>query len=660
MTFLHPEFLWGLLALAIPIIVHLFHFRRFKRIDFSNVDFLVNIEKQKKNKRKLKYYLILATRLMAVTFLVFAFAMPILRKDKESTQLEHQFISIYIDNSISMGTSGADGILLEVAKNRARDIVNNFKSTDKFQIVTNDFNSGTSRYFSSEKAIEKIDAIEISPSSKELEQVLNWQANNSETDKFHRFILSDFQRSIGQFNENYNEDRLTYLIPIPLALTQNMSIDSCWFTTPVFSTSDNIELKVKVSNYNDQSIGENLLNLEIDGQTKSTTTVQVEPNSSKTVSMTFKLENDGFSRGKLTINNDERSFDDALFFTINATKKARVLTISGLENNLYLDKLFSNNPDIDYEVKDVNSLDYSTIDNYNLLILNGCDNVSNALLNACEAIATKGGNILIIPSSNENNKTFNFFGFGIGPIQTKSIRFSNISTNHPFFQGVFEKTQKQNYNAMVTRYFKISGGTSLIGLANGQSFANIKSYKSGNVFVLASALNKDWSQFPTFDYFVPFMIRAATFGNNKDNLYQTVGNNQYFNLPAKDLNQEKILLHSEEGEFIPETKFSTKGILIKVNESIKKAGTYTVKDAKTKKGKGFLSFNYSRNESEVKSVSKSELESAGFKNILSPSQDKFESELKKESKGTPYWKYCISLVLLFLGIEILIIKLIKT
>ena len=40
MQFLSPLFLIGLAAVAVPIVVHLFNFRRYKKVYFSNVDFL--------------------------------------------------------------------------------------------------------------------------------------------------------------------------------------------------------------------------------------------------------------------------------------------------------------------------------------------------------------------------------------------------------------------------------------------------------------------------------------------------------------------------------------------------------------------------------------------------------------------------------------------
>ena len=77
MTFLYPSFLWALTALSIPIIIHLFNFRRTTKVFFSNTRFLRQIKEVTTAKRKLKHYLILASRLLFLLFLVLAFAQPV-------------------------------------------------------------------------------------------------------------------------------------------------------------------------------------------------------------------------------------------------------------------------------------------------------------------------------------------------------------------------------------------------------------------------------------------------------------------------------------------------------------------------------------------------------------------------------------------------------
>ena len=99
MNFVYPDFLFALFALAIPIIIHLFNFKKFKRVEFSNVAFLKEIKQESKSKSRLKEWLILFSRLLAITFLVLAFAQPYIPVSEKQTISGDKAVSIYIDNS---------------------------------------------------------------------------------------------------------------------------------------------------------------------------------------------------------------------------------------------------------------------------------------------------------------------------------------------------------------------------------------------------------------------------------------------------------------------------------------------------------------------------------------------------------------------------------
>jgi len=660
MTVLHPEFLWGFLALLIPIIVHLFHFRRFKKVDFSNVRFLKNIEKQQENKRKLKYYLILASRLLAITFLVLAFAIPLKKKDAKSGEKETKHISVFIDNSLSMASTSADGIHLEVAKNRARDIINNFSITDKFQVISNDFNVGSSRYYGPDKAIEKIDEIEVSAASKALQQVLNWQKSNSPNTNLERFILSDFQKTIADFLPDSKLDNNTYLVPLPLNLEENLSIDSCWFSSPTLATKEKITLNAIIKNYSKEAAAENVLTLYVNDKVKSTSSFEIAPLSSKEIELSFKLDKEGYSSGYLSISQDIRTFDDKLYFTFNTANRSKVLTINGNTGNKFIKTLYSSNEQIEYKEVSMNGVDYSKIKTYDLVVLNECSNVSNALLSACNELTEEGGNILLIPSQDGSNKAFTNFGFSLKEKNNGKVRFGDVALKTPFFAGVFEQFKKQNYDAFTTQYFNLSGGNSLFGLANGKQYVNMKTSNKGFAFATAAPFQMTWTDFPTFDFFVPFMLRATNYGKNSEQLFQTIGTNSFFKVKLPNTDFERLILKNKNQEFIPETKFSREGLLLRANENIKSDGIFQMKKAGEETTLAQIAFNYNRMESEIEGISPDALKEMGFQNVLSANPEKFESTLKQNSKGKPYWKYCILLTLLFLGFEILIIKLMKT
>jgi hypothetical protein len=135
MNFQNPTFLWALLLLAIPLIIHLFNFRRYKKVLFSNVAMLKEIQTESRKTRQIRKWLILAARMLALAALVLAFARPYIQQG--GLQNGRQLISLYLDNSQSMSAEGENGQLFENAKNTAREILQKnemtkMKDSDKY------------------------------------------------------------------------------------------------------------------------------------------------------------------------------------------------------------------------------------------------------------------------------------------------------------------------------------------------------------------------------------------------------------------------------------------------------------------------------------------------------------------------------------------------
>src|SRR3954462_8918804 len=111
MYFLYPAFLFALLSLAIPVVIHLFNFRKYKKVNFSNVQFLKEIQEQQSSRRNLKERLILASRLLALVFLILAFARPFIPGQNAATSGRQNVVSVFVDNSYSMQTLNREGAL---------------------------------------------------------------------------------------------------------------------------------------------------------------------------------------------------------------------------------------------------------------------------------------------------------------------------------------------------------------------------------------------------------------------------------------------------------------------------------------------------------------------------------------------------------------------
>ena len=198
MKFLFPSFLFALFAIAIPIIIHLFNFRKYKKIYFPNVKFLQSIQQQTQAKSQLKHLLVLAARILSIIFLVFAFAQPYLPVDEKKIDASEKAISIYIDNSFSMEAINDNGLLLNEAKKKASEIIKSYKPSDLFQILTNDFEGRHQRFVNKEEFEELLEEIKVSAAVKSLNEIVIRQQdllNTAEGKSKISFIISDFQKS---------------------------------------------------------------------------------------------------------------------------------------------------------------------------------------------------------------------------------------------------------------------------------------------------------------------------------------------------------------------------------------------------------------------------------------------------------------------------------
>ena len=204
MQLLFPGFLWALAILAIPILIHLFYFRRFKKVYFTNVRFLKEIKQETSNRNRLKNILILLSRLLALAFLIGAFAQPFL-PNKSGINTSSKTISVFVDNSFSMASLSEDVPLFEQAKKKAREIVNAYSEQDEFQVLTHDFFGRHQRFLTKEDALQELDNLVISPEVKRLEQILikqNLLHKNKGAEVQETYVISDFQNSIVDPNIN--------------------------------------------------------------------------------------------------------------------------------------------------------------------------------------------------------------------------------------------------------------------------------------------------------------------------------------------------------------------------------------------------------------------------------------------------------------------------
>ncbi len=199
MHFLYPNFLYALLLVAIPIIIHLFNFRRYKKIVFSDIRFLKQLTEQNKKQQSIKNWLILIARILLISFLVLAFAQPYIPNKETTFKGGKYWVSIYVDNSFSMEAMGKEGSLLDQAKKKAAQIANSYKASDQFQLLTNDFEGKHQRLVNQQDFLQMLEEVTLSSAHKNIIQIKARQNALNEQAGFGSglfYWVSDFQKNM--------------------------------------------------------------------------------------------------------------------------------------------------------------------------------------------------------------------------------------------------------------------------------------------------------------------------------------------------------------------------------------------------------------------------------------------------------------------------------
>lgn len=396
--FVYPFFLWFLAALSIPIIIHLFNFRRFKKIEFTNVRFLKEIKEQTQSHSKLKHLLVLLMRLLALAFLILAFAQPFV-PTKSTESSGQQTVSIYIDNSFSMNLSGKEGSLLDEAKDKCRTIATSLPSSTKFQLLTNEFKGEQQRLIDRDELLELTDRIKINPQSRNINEVLIRQTDalkKSNSDNRSSFIISDFQKNFFDIQPGVNDSLLKLnLLKTNAEEVKNIAIDSCWLSAPVIQLNTPSELNVKVRNYGDED-AEVPVRFYINNSQKTVASVKVNAGTDATVKMNFTITQPGWQLAKAEIDDNPITFDDTYFLSFRIADKIPVYHI-GSSKNIFIDKLLANNSLADYKFSTQNAVDYAMLKKCNAVILTDLKDISSGMSDELARFVDLGGTLIIFP-----------------------------------------------------------------------------------------------------------------------------------------------------------------------------------------------------------------------------------------------------------------------
>ncbi|MFY7732044.1 MAG: BatA domain-containing protein [Bacteroidia bacterium] len=665
MQFIYPSFLFALLALVIPIIIHLFQLRRYKKVVFSDIRFLKQITEQNQKQRNIKEWIILAARCLALASLVFAFAKPFIPFNQKEIVRNNKAISIFIDNSLSMSQLGKDGQLLEVAKNKAKDIASFYGDNDLFQILTNDFEGKHQRLLDKKDFLLYLDEIKLSNQSKSFEKILSRQKQvfdeASNATKI-AYLITDLQQN--QFNSlNLIDSNLQVnLVQIKPNLINNLSIDSAWIEQPLILPNTNTVLYVKVSNFGSLDMTDVPLTFKVDGLQKGIANVTCKANSNQIVQLQFTLNDANYHQAELSLLDNPAVFDDKLYLTLKAFGNQTVIAINANES---IKQVYGIDENYQLENFGINAIDYSAFNKASCIILNELPEFSSGLQTEIQKYISNGGVVYIIPNANGETlaKTNEFLkqlnAPQFAPMVTQNLKVSRINTFDEVFKNVFSKIPDlanwpaltKNYNMQINSAIK---GNMVAALNNDAPFIFKSKYGNGIVYLSCTPLQNDWSNFTEHALFVPFMLRLPLVNKHSNALYYNIDKpiNYVF---EKNTNSKVVYLKDKKDEIALDVTNSNNKSAINLS-NIKQAGSYQIMAKNKTEVLADVSFNLNRTESNLSIITNDSLQTANGQILQTNDLAKHQKEIELSFNGTPLWRWFLLAAILFVLVEVALLK----
>ncbi|KRP12017.1 MAG: hypothetical protein ABR95_05590 [Sphingobacteriales bacterium BACL12 MAG-120813-bin55] len=668
MSFLAPGMLWALTLLVIPVIIHLFSFRRYKTVYFPDIRFLRKVQEETSSRNNIKHLLVLMARLLALTFLILAFAQPFVPAKNTVTNAGNYVVSIYVDNSFSMEAEENGELLTQRAKKQAMDIADAFSVDDKFQLLTNTPDALSSAWLSREEVKSAIAKIEPTPEVLTTDNVYLQQARmleRSGTANRNAFQISDFQISTTRAPATYDTTMSVNLIRMEGNNRENIAIDSAWWASPVQVSGEQSALVFKATNYGSAARNDVNVTLSVNDQTKGLQSVDLEPGASMIDTIVFNVSGAGWQRAKVALQDYPVDFDDAIYLAFIPVNRVSVLCINFNTSDDKLRTVFSQ-PIFDYKAVDAGNVDYNNLSNFNLVLLNGLTDISSGLASSLDKALQAGVSMAMLPGENAMLESINPFllqydAIAYTPHQGKN-NVTRLRLDHPVYQGVFDKVPANVSLPFLQGGFFIQPGvrsssSHIMEFADGAPFLTAVKANSGTIYLFSSVLNINYTDLSLQGaLFVPLLYKMALLSRPVAATYLIAGQNQSLTLPLTLSGDEVVQVAFDDNTFIPAMRKHAGGTDISLYPYAEEAGFYQLEVAGEE---WVMAMNYDRRESDLGTYDENALQElyGGTATIVKSGQRAAGSIVSRIREGNPLWKFCIIFTLIFLAAEIALIRL---
>lgn len=531
MQFVHPEVLWALSALTIPVLVHLFSFRRHRKVSFSQTAFLKEVRMESRSRNRIRNWLVLLMRLAAMACIILAFAEPMWPTEDGEDNSGQKRVSIYMDTSPSMELEGRNGPMLEAAKNGALALVESHAATDQFHVVSSSFDPSDRRWLNKEEALERIASVQPGHAAPNIRDVLfHQQEFLSDTDGKQRlaYLFTDLQQSshtmTGEAAGMVDSTLFVRFVTQAAQPKVNIRVDSAWFDAPMRLIGRSEVLNVRISHDAQRPVDDLPLSLSINGRKAAIGSYRIVPGLTTDTVLRFRHEESGPVHAMVSTTDAPVTFDDALHVGYNVAENVKVVLVQGRESTpaeqVALGRLFGDAALHEVQSMEAAALDYASLDAADLIVLQGVRDPSNGLVAALLRNVSSGKSLMMLPPAEALGTGWDELLVGLGAhgvagwmTSEEPVRLGKLHHDHPLFAGVFARAPRR-VDLPTVRGWHARSPTgslerSLISFADGREFLTTGLKGLGRYHFCAAPFDPKWSNLAQHALLVPTALRMA-------------------------------------------------------------------------------------------------------------------------------------------------------
>lgn len=541
LTFLNSAILFGLAAVSIPILIHLFTRQKKKIVNFSSLRFLKELQHQQIRKLKIKQILLLILRALLVLTLVLAFARPTLKTSSASSLESGAQLTtvIILDNTLSMGRISEGRPLLEQAKDRALRVLSVLRPGDEIYLMypqkPTRFAHEGARY--SKTSIEAlINNTQLSFAGTDYIAALitaNKIMQESQNINKEVYLISDLQKSgfdlpaDGNIGELLDDDVKLFVLPVQTESQENLSISQLSVGNQILEKDKVADVTVRVQNNGGRPVKGRLAHLFVNGKRIAQNVVDLSGGAAANLHFRMVPDKTGFQSGYVLLEDDLLSEDNKRYFAYDIADQIPILLVGNAPTDTRFLKLALRPArEVASYLKITETpaaqLDDIDLNKHRVVVLVNVPRLSSAQVQRLQSFVKAGGGLMVILGEDVDLRNYNDHLHkklklpGLTQILNEENRgqflsMGEIDFSHPIFRGVFEKekfVESPHVKFAVDIDARIPVDK-IIKYSNGMTFLFESKLQAGRILYLTTSLDQKWSDLIFKGFFVPLVNRSA-------------------------------------------------------------------------------------------------------------------------------------------------------